>query len=166
MSNHLAFSEEGGHNGTLSIFRQKRWLLEMEKLSSLAASNDQIGSVDADEPQYHGAIPNSGTAPDAGTQAAESGKDQGHELQKTNDEPSSKSIAKNEDAAVVPTSTASETNGSAKRDDTLKQEDECNQDGNENPEGVPKQDATPKQDDTPKQGEPPRQETAKPIMMP
>ena len=72
----------------------------------------------------------------------------------------------NEDAAVVPTSAASETNGHAKRDDTLKQEDECNQDGNENPDGVPKQDATSKQDDTPKQGEPPRQETPKPIMMP
>jgi len=154
LSDHLAFSEEGGRNGTLSIFRQKRWLLEMEKLSSLNASNDQIGSMDADEPRHHGAVANTGTAPDAGTMAAKSGKDKEPSLQKNNDETSGKSIANMEDDAVVPTSTASETNGHTKRDDTLVQEDER------------KQDATSKQDDTPKQGEPPKQETPKPITMP
>lgn len=75
LSDHLAFSEEGGRNGTLSIFRQKRWLLEMEKLSSLNSSNDQIGLMNIKEPQKkQGGIPNTGKIPDAGTVAAHGDK--------------------------------------------------------------------------------------------
>jgi hypothetical protein len=119
LSDHLAFNEEGGRTGTLSIFKQKRWLLEMEKLASSNASTNQlVSSKTTNGSQSCGGDPVTGAFLEVGLVTAGGGKGKDPMSREADAGPSTRVSAKNEDGAG--TSLPGESSGHARQDDTLR----------------------------------------------